>query len=76
MPEIFRFAGIRFFFFSNEHLPIYIHVKNSDGTAKFTVNPVQLIESKGMKNKELNTAEEMIRENEDLIVLRWKEYFG
>ena len=76
MPEIFRFAGIRFFFFSNEHLPIHIHVKNSDGTAKFTVNPVQLIESKGMKNKELNTAEEMIRENEDLIVLRWKEYFG
>ena len=76
MPEIFRFAGIRFFFFSNEHLPIYIHVKNSDGTAKFTFNPVQLIESKGMKGKELNTAEEMIRENEDLIVLRWKEYFG
>ena len=76
MPEIFRFAGIRFFFFSNEHLPIHVHVKNSDGTAKFTVNPVQLIESKGMKNKELNTAEEMIRENEDLIVLRWKEYFG
>ena len=70
MPEIFRFAGIRFFFFSNEHLPIHIHVKNSDGTAKFTVNPVQLIESKGMKNKELNTAEEMIRENEDLIILR------
>ena len=76
MPEIFRYAGIRFFFFSNEHLPIHIHVKNSDGTAKFTVNPVQLIESQGMKNKELNTAEEMIRENEDLIVLRWKEYFG
>ena len=70
MPEIFRFAGTRFFFFSNEHLPIHIHVKNSDGTAKFTVNPVQLIESKGMKNKELNTAEEMIRENEDLIILR------
>ena len=76
MPEIFRYAGIRFFFFSNEHLPIHIHVKNSDGTAKFTVNPVQLIESQGMKNKELNSAEEMIRENEDLIVLRWKEYFG
>ena len=76
MPEIFRFAGIRFFFFSNEHLPIHIHVKSSDGTAKFTVDPVQLIESKGMKNKELNIAEEMIRENKDLIVLRWKEYFG
>ncbi len=38
MSEIFRFMGIRFFFFSNEHLPIHIHVKNSDGTAKFPLN--------------------------------------
>jgi len=76
MPEIFRFAGTRFFFFSDEHLPIRIHVKNSDGTAKFTINPVQLIDSTGMKNKDLNIVEDMIRENEDLIELRWKEYFG
>ncbi|MFN8346549.1 MAG: DUF4160 domain-containing protein [Spirosomataceae bacterium] len=76
MPEIFRFMGIRFFFFSNEHLPIHIHVRNSDGTAKFTLKPVQLVENKGMKNKDLKIAEGLIEENEDLIELRWNEYFG
>jgi len=44
MPEIFRFFGMRFFYFSNDHLPIHVHVKNQDGTAKFEIKPVKLIE--------------------------------
>ena len=47
MPELFRFFGIRFFFFSLEHLPIHVHIKNADGTAKFEVNPLKLIENNG-----------------------------
>ncbi len=75
MPEIFRFLGMRFFYFSNDHLPIHVHVKNSDGTAKFEVKPVHLVESKGMKSKDLTIAEEVISDNEDLIVKHWKNYF-
>ena len=76
MPEIFRFLGMRFFYFSNDHLPIHVHVKNSDGTAKFEINPVKLVEFKGMKNKDLKIAEGLIEENQDLIAKHWKEYFG
>jgi Domain of unknown function (DUF4160) len=53
MPELFRMFGIRFFFFSNEHLPIHVHIKNSDGDAKFEVNPVKLVENKGIKSKDI-----------------------
>lgn len=49
MPEIFRFFGMRFFYFSNDHLPIHVHIKNADGTAKFNISPVELIENKGIK---------------------------
>jgi hypothetical protein len=38
--EIF---GLRFFFYSNEHLLIQIHVKNGDGEAKFDVKKVLVI---------------------------------
>lgn len=76
MPEIFRFFGIRFFYFSNDHLPIHVHVKNQDGTAKFEIKPVRLLESKGIKSKELSIAEDIIKENEDLIEAHWKNYFG
>jgi hypothetical protein len=48
MPEIFRFFGIRFFYFSNDHLPAHVHIKTSDGTAKFEIEPLTLIENKGV----------------------------
>ena len=47
MPEIFRFFGIRFFYFSNDHLPVHVHIKTNEGTAKFEVEPLTLIENKG-----------------------------
>lgn len=75
MPELFRFFGIRFFFFSNEHLPVHLHIENADGDAKYEINPVRLVSNNGMKNKDLKLAESIIEENEELIEKRWKEYF-
>ena len=75
MPQLFRLFGITFFFYSREHLPIHVHVRNADGDAKFRINPVELLENHGMKPKDLKLAESAIIENEDLIVLRWNEHF-
>lgn len=43
MPTLFIFFGMRFFFYSNEHLPIHVHVKNGDGEAKFEVENIRMI---------------------------------
>ncbi len=75
MPELFRLFGIRFFFFSNEHLPIHVHVKNADGTAKFEIDPVKLIENEGMKKKDIYLSESIIEENAEIIKQKWEEYF-
>ena len=75
MPELFRLFGIRFFFFSNEHLPIHVHIENADGDAKFEIKPVKLVNNNCIKNKDLKLAESIIEENEELIEKRWKEYF-
>lgn len=75
MPELFRVFGLVFFFYSKEHLPIHVHVRNSDGRAKFLLEPeISLLENKGMKNKDLKQAKELIIENKDLIIKRWKEF--
>lgn len=74
MPELFRFYGLVFYFFSREHLPIHVHVKNADGEAKFEVETVTLIENKGIKNKDIQKAIEIIKENRDNIIKRWNEY--
>jgi len=75
MPELFRLFGIKFFFFSHEHLPIHVHIENADGDAKFEINPVKLVSNKGIKNKDLKLAESIIEENQELIEKRWNEYF-
>jgi hypothetical protein len=37
MPKIFEKDGYRFFFYSNEHLPIHVHVCYCGGEAVFVV---------------------------------------
>ena len=34
MPTILVLFGLRFYFYASEHLPIHVHIENSDGDAK------------------------------------------
>lgn len=47
--------GMRFFFYSREHEPIHVHVKNADGMAKFDILPegIVLVENMGIGNWEV-----------------------
>ena len=74
MPELFRMFGMKFFFFSLEHQPVHIHVRNADGKAKFNIMPeISLVEAKGMKPKDLVLAEALIIERKEEIIKKWKE---
>jgi hypothetical protein len=69
--------GMKFFFYSLEHLPIHIHVRNADGIAKFNLEPeILLIEAKGMKPKDLMLAEALIQERKDEIIKKWEKIHG
>lgn len=78
MPEIFRIFGMRFFFYSREHEPIHVHVKNSDGKAKFDITKegIVLVKNEGIKTKDIKAAEMVLEENKELAIEKWNEYFG
>lgn len=78
MPEIFRFFGFSFFFYSKEHEPIHVHVEGEEGFAKYdyTETGFELRESKGLKTSSLKKIKMVIDENQDIIVSRWNEYFN
>ena len=78
MPEILRMFGMRFFFYSREHEPIHVHVKNSDGKAKFDILPegIVLVKNEGIKTKDIKAAEMVLEENTALAIEKWNEYFG
>ena len=46
VPEVFRYHGYRFFFFSREaEEPIHVHFEAAENYAKFWINPIILAES-------------------------------
>jgi hypothetical protein len=77
MPIVFVKDGYEFFFYSNEHEPIHVHVRHGGGEAVFDVEElVELRESQKMKMNELNKAQKLAREHRDMIMEKWHEHHG
>lgn len=78
MPTLFILFGLRFFFYSNDHEPIHVHVSKENAEAKYRIDngDIELVENRGLKVQDLKTAEQAITENREIIIERWNEYFG
>ena len=79
MPKIFEWNGYKFFFFSNEGVPLepcHIHVRKGENIAKFWVSgDIVLDSSWGMSSKELLMIEAKIEEQKNYIMEKWNEFF-
>ncbi len=77
MPTVLRIKGYRFFFFSLEgHEPPHIHVEAAERFAKFWLNPVALVRSRGFRSGELSEIQRIVEENREMFEERWHEHFG
>ena len=75
MPTLFILFGYRFFFWSNEHDPVHVHISKGDAEAKYNVITLELVENYGFKRNELRMIESIIEENKEIIIGRWNECF-
>ena len=68
MPVVFRYNGVRYFFFSNEgspREPIHIHAQQGDAEAKFWLwSAVAVAGSRGFDRRALAEMIEVVRANE------------
>ncbi len=78
MPEVFRFFGFSFFFYSKEHEPLHIHVEGNGGMAKFEWNGMEFIlsEKENIKANDFKKIKKVIDDNADIIIKRWNEHFN
>ncbi len=77
MPTLFIIFGLRFYFYSDEHLPIHVHIESSDGKAKVNVDPhIEVVSNNGIKPRDLKKALVIIETYKDDIIDKWKEYHG
>jgi len=75
MPTLFILLGYRFFFWSNEHDPIHVHISKGDAEARYNVVTLELVYNHGFKRSELRMIESIVEENKEIIIGRWNEYF-
>lgn len=75
MPTIFEIFGLRFFFYSDEHRPIHVHVVKGGDDAKIQIEgEVVLIYNHGLKAKDLKRALELAEMYKEDIINVWNEY--
>ncbi len=79
MPVILRYKNFKFFFYSNEgnpSEPAHIHVRNSDGEAKFWLMPaVRLGRNDGLNCRHIKELSEVIEQNKTSFLEAWNDYF-
>ncbi len=77
MPKVFEKDGFRFFFYSNDHEPIHVHVRYGAGEAVFQVEgSVELRDSHGLRVHDLRKAQQLAEEHQNLITQKWNEHFN
>ena len=80
MPLVFRWNGLRFYFYSNEgdpREPVHIHVNRDQADAKFWLySDVEHAYSHGFNARELRQMAEEIERRRDEIERAWHEHFG
>lgn len=84
MPKIYEYFGLIFFFYSNEHEPIHVHVKRGKNEIVFEIimengvlSEIKVREGSSipLSEKDIATAREFVEKYWKNIVLKWINFF-
>ena len=75
MLTIFEIFGLRFFFYSDEHLPIHVHIEYGGNDAKIEIATRKVVQNRGLKPRELKKAAQLVEMYEEEIIKAWHDYF-
>lgn len=76
MPTLLSKDGFRFFFYSNDHLPMHVHVSGNGCEAKFLLDPVIVESCYGFSANDLKKFEKIIIANRADFIQNWTEFFN
>ena len=80
VPVVLRRDGFRFFFYSNEGIPLeppHVHLRRSEAEAKFWLKlEVALARNDGFDATTLCMIAKLVTENKKLLEAAWHEYFA
>jgi Domain of unknown function (DUF4160) len=65
--------GLDFQIYPNDHLPIHVHVKsgNDEGIFRIEDGEVSFHEDRGLSNRQIRDATEVLEDNVDEFIAEW-----
>ncbi len=76
MPTVFKIDGFRFFFFSDEHTPIHIHIEKGDGYMRVELETLHITTKQNFTKNEERKILSIIRTHQEELIGAWNEYFN
>ena len=76
MPTVLRVNGFRFFFFSDEHLPLHIHVEKGDGYMRVELETFRVTQRYKFSKNDERKILSIIQEHQQTLIGAWNEYFN
>lgn len=75
-PTILRQGSYRVVIYTHDHPPAHVHVISAGRFAKFSLDPVILLDHEGYHGRDIRTIERMIIDNRSLLLDAWNEIHG
>lgn len=76
MPTIFEIFAFKFGFYSNDHLPIHVHVTKGDAEARIILEPeIKLDWNRGFKANEIKKIMTIAETFSEELKVAWIDYF-
>ena len=80
MPTVLRTAGFQIVIYTDDHLPMHVHVKYQGREALINLGNenenIFLRENRGLNRNQLRQALEIIETNQLFLIAKWREIYG
>ena len=83
MPKIYEYFGLIFLFYSNDHLPIHVHVKSDERESKFVLkyedgklfDVIQVNSKIPLSERQTRNSIKFIKKYHKQITEKWYDFF-
>ena len=79
MPTVLRESGFQVVIWTDDHLPMHVHVKYQGRQALINlgseIENVFLRENRGLKRNQLRRALELVENNQLFLISKWREIY-
>ena len=77
MPKILEIRGYKFYIYTDDHLPLHVHVLKGGSEVKINLAPeIEIVHNYDFKSQELRQILTITSENYEYLIERWHEIQG